>query len=470
MTQRSFEVVEARTYDVVVVGGGTTGIAAAVASARGGARTLLVDGLGFLGGNSAAIPAWLGFHDLGGFPVVGGIAREMVQRLQSQGGATPFYPDPICGSVVGIDVNLWKLLAMSATQAAGVEVLLHSFAVDADMEGNAIRGVFCQDRGGLRLFRARVVIDCTDAGDVARHAGAVLHRGRERDGRVQVASWIFAVGGVDFPALLDYFRRVPQDIRPFPGIDFEERLKHMAADEVFVMGSFRSLIERARQDGRELPRTVFPGLAFPRRGEVFSVATRVEDADPLDPWNLTRAEAEGMRQVGPCIGFLRDCVPGFAGCRLVWTPHAIGLRETYHLAGDYTLTAEDLLAGRQFDDAVACGAFHLDIHTPDHGGLETQRPRAYSIPYRSLLPKGLDGLLVAGRAISATHEAMASTRVIPTSMAQGEAAGAAAALAVRAGTPPRRTPVGALQERLREAGAILDAPGDGTPSTKKERM
>jgi hypothetical protein len=456
MPKRCFEVIEERRYDVVVVGGGTTGIAAAVAAAREGARVLLIDALGFLGGNSAAIPAWLGFHDLAGRRVVAGIAQEVVELLQREGAATPLYPDPICGSVVGIDVNLWKPAAMSFTCAAGVDVLLHSLVVDTDVEGAAVRGVYCHDRGGMRLLRAAVVIDCTDAGDVARHAGAVLRRGRDKDGRVQVASWVFAVGGIDFPALLDYFRRVPGDIRPYPGIDPAERLKHMAEDEVFVMGSFRALIERAQRDGRRLPRALFPGIAFPRRGELFSVATRVEDADPLDPWNLTRAEAEGMRQVAPCVEFLRHCVPGFANCRLVWTPHAIGLRETCHLAGDYTLTAEDLLAGRQFDDAVACGAFHLDIHTPDHRGLETARPRAYSIPYRCLLPKGLDRLLVAGRAISATHEAMSSTRVIPTGMAMGQAAGLAAATAARAGSALRDVDIGRLQARLRETGALTE--------------
>ena len=455
MSRRCFEVREERTYDVVVAGGGTTGIAAAVAAAREGARTVLVDVLGFLGGNSAAIPGWLGFHDLDGGRVVGGIALEMVERLQATGGATPIYPDPICGSVVGIDVNAWKLLAMAATREAGVAVLLHSLVVDADVTEGAMRGVFCQDRGGLRRLEAGVVIDCTDAGDVARLAGAQLRRGRESDGRVQVASWVFGIGNVDFRALLDHYRRVPGDIRPFPGIDVAERLDRMARDEVFVMGSFRSLIERARRDGLALPRDVLPGMAFPVRGEVFTVATRVEDVDPLDAWDLTRAEAEGMAQVGPWIDFLRGYVPGFSGCRLSWTPHQIGLRETYHLVGDVTLTAEDLLAGRRFDDAVARGGYHLDVHSPDHGGIETQRPPAYTIPYRCMLPARIDGLLVAGRAVSATHQAMASTRVIPISMAQGHAAGVAAALAVRAGVAPRGVDVHDLQARLRRNGAIV---------------
>ncbi len=455
MPQRCFDVHADGDYDVMVVGGGTTGIAAALAAAREGARTALVEALGFLGGNSAAVPAWLGFHDGVGERVVGGIAQEIVERLQRRKGATPVYTDPICGSVVGIDLSAWKLLALEAVREAGVDTLLHSRAVAVDLKGPAVCAVLCMDRAGLRRLGARAVVDCTDAGDVVRAAGGRLRRGRESDGLMQVASWTFAVEGVNFPALFDHYRRVPGDIRPFPGVDGGERLRRMASDEVFVIGSFRSLIARARREGMSLPRDIFPGVAFPRLGRVFSVATRVEEADPLDARSLTRAEFAGAGQVPLWLDFLRRYVPGFQDCRLAWTPHQIGLRETCHTEGDYTLTADDLMAGRQFDDAIARGGYHMDVHPPDHAGLDTRRPPAYTIPYRCLLPRGIQGLLVAGRCISATHEAMASTRVIPIGMALGQAAGVAAALAARSGVEPRAVPVALLQARLREADALL---------------
>jgi hypothetical protein len=231
----------------------------------------------------------------------------------------------------------------------------------------------------------------------------------------------------------------------------------MESRDAFVMGSFRSLIEKANADGLNLPRDTMPGIAFPRLGQIRTVAVSVQNVDPNDPENYTRSEIEGMRQVGLWYRFLREYVPGCRRILLTDTPAMIGIRETNHMVGTYVLKAEDLLQGRRFEDIIALGGYHLDIHTPDSPsfGELRQTPR-YTIPYRSLLPKEVDGILVAGRAISAEHRALASTRVIPISMAQGEAAGVAAALAARIGKTPREIDVSLLQNTLRERGAILD--------------
>jgi hypothetical protein len=201
-------------------------------------------------------------------------------------------------------------------------------------------------------------------------------------------------------------------------------------------------------------------VAYPPRGEIMHVGVRVEDVDPNDAESYTRAEIEGARQAQLWMTFLRTYVPGCERCRLVTTPSHIGMRETNHMVGEYTLTRDDLMAGRTFEDAIALGGYHLDIHTPDHGGTETERPPAYQIPYRCLVPgrakgQAVDGLLVAGRCISATHEALSSTRVIPISMAQGQAAGTAAALAARLGVEVREVPIGELRAQLGRDGAIL---------------
>jgi hypothetical protein len=229
----------------------------------------------------------------------------------------------------------------------------------------------------------------------------------------------------------------------------------MRRADVFVMGSFYDLVRRARADGLALPRTFLPGVAYPPRGEIMHVGVRVEDVDPNDAENYTRAEIEGARQAQLWLTFLRTYVPGCAQCRLVTTPSHIGMRETNHMRGEYTLTRDDLMEGRMFEDAIALGGYHLDIHSPDHGGTETERPPCYQIPYRCLVPRDVDGLLVAGRCISATHEALSSTRVIPISMAQGQAAGTAAALAVRLGVNVRDVPIGALRTQLTRDHAIL---------------
>ncbi len=464
MAGRNFDIKETRDYDVVVVGGGTTGIAAAIAAARCGARTALIEIHGFLGGNSAAIPAWIGFHDLAGERVIGGICHEMIERLRAQGAATPYYLDPVCSSFAGVEAHWWKITAVEAVLEAGVQVLLHGLAVDVELERIGprprIAAVYVQTRGGLFQYRARAFIDATDAGDLALRSGVRMIRGREGDHQVQVASWTVTFSEIDFDAVFRHFRAVPTDIRPWPlealG-DVSALIERMQRQDAFVMGSFRSLVARANADGLALPRDNVPGIAFPRLGEIRSVAVRVKDVNPSDPDNFTRSEMEGMRQVRSWHRFLREYVPGCGRCRLTDSPATIGIRETNHMVGEYVLRAEDLLAGRKFDDVIALGGYHLDIHTPDNPGSgELHKTPCYQIPYRSLLPCEVDRLLVAGRAISAEHRALASTRVIPISMAEGEAAGLASALAAAAGKVAREVDISQVQQTLVDRGAILE--------------
>jgi len=429
-------------------------LAAAVAAARNGSRVLLVEQYGFLGGNATVIPGWLGFHSVGGERVVGGIPLEVVERLQGEGSATRFERDPICGSVVGVDPNWWKVFAAEWVAEEGIAVRLHSRVAAVSVEEGKVR-VTLACRGALEEAEAKVLVDCTDTGEAARLAGAQLTKGRAADGRMQVASWAFTVGGVEVPALVSYLQEHPGDARPFPECDLGDWFQRLPEREVFVLGAFRSLIRQAVQDGLPLTRENVPGIVFPGREEFFTVASRVEEVDPGDPASFSHGELAGARQVRPWFRFLREYVPGFRNCRLVATPHQIGLRETNHLVGDYLLTGEDLLHSRAFPDAIACGAYHLDIHSPDHPGLETARPPCYRIPYRALLPAEVDQVLVAGRCMSATHEAMASTRVIPISMAVGQAAGTAAALAAGGGIPPRQVDICRLQAILRSQGANL---------------
>lgn len=452
MASKTFPIKTQHAYDVIVIGGGTTGIAAAMASARHGARTAIVESLAFLGGNAANLPAWLGFHNLQGQQVVRGIAWELIEKLRQVGGATPTYLDPITSSVTGTSGNWVKIIATQEVAAAGVAVWLQSLAVDVltDRVNHRARvgGVYVFNREGLHLYQAQVVVDCTDTGEIAQLAGAPMVRGRPGDHKVQVSSWTVTVGDVNFEKLLAYFAANPDQIRPFRLTDPEALLDQMHKAEVFVMGSFKRLIQQAKADGLPLPRDVFPGVAFPKVGEVMHVASRVENVDPNDAANNARSQIEGMRQTQVWMTFLQRYVPGFERCRLVTTPSHIGIRETNHMEGEYLLIKEDLMTGRTFDDVIALGGYHLDIHTPDHAGLETSHPPTYQIPYRCLVPKGVDGLLVAGRAISATHEAQSSTRVIPISMAQGQAAGTAAALAAKQKVNPRNVDVRALQRML----------------------
>jgi ribulose 1,5-bisphosphate synthetase/thiazole synthase len=459
MESRSFALKTRQQYDVIVIGGGTTGIAASIAAARHGARTAIVESLAFLGGNAANLPGWLGFHNLQGQQVIRGIAWEIIEKLRTVGGATKTYLDPITSSVTGVNGSWLKIIATQQVDADDVDVWLQTLAVDVATRQQDDRkhaeGVYVFNREGLHYYEAKVIVDCTDSGEIARMAGARMVRGRAGDHKVQVSSWTVTVGNVDFEKLMAYFVKNPDQIRPFPLKDPEALLDQMHDAEVFVMGSFNRLIQKAKANGLNLPRDFFPGSAFPKLGDVMTVASRVENVDPNDAANNAQAQIEGMRQTQLWMKFLHEYVPGFENCRLITTPSHIGIRESSHMVGEYTLTGEDLMAGQRFEDVIALGGYHLDIHTPDHPGLETQRPPTYQIPYRSLLPKGVDGLLVAGRAISATHEAQSSTRVIPISMAQGQAAGTAAAMAAKHGIEPRDVDVKELQRMLIADGCEL---------------
>lgn len=441
--------------DVAVIGGGTTGIAAAIAAANTGADAVLIEKNGCLGGNSTAIPAWLGFHSCDGEITVKGLPLELLKKLQRRGGATRFYPDPICGSVVGINTHWWKIVAAESVKEAEVRTLLHCCAFDLSKKSSMIDSLYILGPEGVIELKAGNYIDCSDNGIIARLAGERLTRGREPDSRVQVASWIFEVDNIDFDELFDYLKEFPDDLRPFKLSDSAAHLAKIMNDEVFVMGAFERLIKEARAKGMHLERDNMPGVAFPVAGKMVSVACRIEDFDTQDAILRTEAELAGAVQTVQWMEFLRRYVPGFSKCELSSSPMSTGVRETNHLDGIYTLTADDLLEGKIFDDSIALGGYHLDIHSPDHPGLETRKPPVYSIPYRSLLPKLTDNLIMAGRVISATHEAQSSTRVIPISMAQGEAAGTAAALAVKECQTLNRIDVQGLQNVLSKNGALV---------------
>jgi hypothetical protein len=464
----SFDIKDGGSYDIVVVGGGTTGIAAAVTAARDGARVCIIEYYGFLGGNATTGLPWMAYHNLSGQRVIGGVAYEFIERLWDVGGASDFYMDPVCSSTIGVNPHWWKIISMQEVKKAGIDVKLHSLVVDVDKDESGsdgrtrVKGVYLTNKGGLYLVKGKVVIDCTDSGDIARKAGAKMVKGRAGDEKTQVSSYTITLGGIEVEHLINYFRENPDDIRPFPIDNIDALLEQMATAEIFIIGGLRKLIARARADGLELSRGVMPGLVFPKTGQITTVASAVEGLDPTDPESFTRAEQEGMKQTQQWIRFLRDYVPGCKKVFLAGTPHQIGIRETYHMEdAEYLLTGKDLKEGKQFSDVISLGGYHVDIHAPNNDGHNTEYvgPPTFQIPYRSLLPKHIDGLLVVGRAFGATHEAQAATRVIPLSMAQGQGGGQAAALAVREDVELRNIDVDNLRERLLKQGQILDHTG-----------
>jgi hypothetical protein len=443
-----------RECEVLVVGGGPAGIGAAVGAAKTGAGTILVERYGFLGGNATASlvgPFMTSYSADGKTQLIRGVFDELVRRMEEIGGA--IHPSKVPAAVaksaymkhghIGVtpfDPEAVKLVAAEMCLEAGVELMLHTSFVDPILEADVVRGAVLHNKGGLQAVLAKSTVDCSADADVAARAGVPFKKGRESDGLTQPMTMFFRVGNVDGAAVAAYFREHPEEI--------EQRM------------AFSSCIKAAQANGDyTIPRERLSLYESPQEGVWRVNVSRILGVDGTKVEDLTRAEVEGRRQVMEILRFLRKYVPGFADCTLIDTGAQVGVRETRRIEGEYTLTLDDLIDGRDFEDTIAYCAYPVDIHDPKGagGGISNrgETANAYQIPFRCLVPRDVEQLLVAGRCVSATHEALGAIRVMPPSFAMGEAAGTASALAVQEGVPPRRVPVGWLRQTLREHGAYL---------------
>jgi hypothetical protein len=442
--------------DVLVVGGGPAGIGAALGAARAGARVVLAERYGFLGGNATAalVMPLMSFHtqraafekadgaklfptDHGpGEPVVAGALAELLRRLVNAGGAIA--PSPATGYTVPFDPELFKLTALQLLDEAGVQFLFHGLASEIDDDG-PMRGVVFETKSGPLVIRARVVVDCTGDGDVAARAGAPYEIGREDDGLVQPMTLMFRMVGFERAGFEAYVRTHPDQWRGVHGL--------------------WDLIRKASAAGElDLPREDILFFGTPHEGEVSVNSTRVTRVLGTDVFDWSLAELESHRQMREIAAFLRRHVPGFENAYVAQSGVHTGVRETRRIVGDYRLTGDDVLDARKFDDVIARGAYPVDIHNPKGSGTVLRRlppAEAYDIPLRCLLPQDVEGVLVAGRCLSGSHEAHSSYRVMPIVTATGQAAGVCAALAATRDLPPRAVPAAAVQAALVAQGADL---------------
>lgn len=448
-------------YDVVVIGGGPAGAVAATAAARGGAKTLLVEKNGFLGGalTSMGVGPMMTFH-AGATQVVRGIPDELVERMKARGFSPGHQADTIgyASSVTPFDAEGLKLVLEEMAAEAGVELLYRAQFADCAVSegegGKRIESVRLLTKGGFLEVRADVFLDCSADADLAFAAGAPTSYGREADGLAQPMTMNAKVVGVDRDAVADYMLANRDDF--YADTDFDGL---RGAPRLCVLGGF-SLVKLAKERGEfDVDRDMVLCFETNARGEFILNMSRVTRKSAVDAFDLTAAEIEGRRQAHRIVAFLRKYLPGFAACRLVATGPEIGIRESRHLKGSYVLQAEDLLSNRMFPDAVAMGGYPIDIHSPDGSSMRHRFLEIgswYSVPYRSLRADGFPNLLVAGRCLSASHEACAAVRVTPIVMAAGQAAGNAAALCAR-----KRISVGdldpaELRARLAADGAFLE--------------
>lgn len=445
-----------KAVDVVVVGGGPAGLVAALAAKRAGVDVLLIERHGYLGGLLTG-----GFVTKPQAPVVGGIPEELFERAIQLGGARgniryrlrdgtyTYFMSPI-------DPETMKRVAFEFVGEAGVKLLLHSLVVDSVTEGDAVTGVLVENKSGRQAILADVVVDASGDADVAAGAGAPYEVGRRKDGVAQPMSMMFRMGRVDVNQLVQYAKHHLDDFTFTYFPDIEGSIPEQSQSLNIVLEGFMSLQEKASDElGYESPRiglNVKTGLGL---GDIFVNATRITEGLATNIQDLTDAEVHVRTQVQECVAFLRTYVPGFKDSYLLDTPTEIGVRESRRIIGEYTLTLDDIVNRRKFDDVVAKGYGVIDIHEPGGRRLRFDAVEEYQIPYRCLLPKKIDSMLVAGRCVSCDHEVLGTLRTIPACMYTGQAAGVAAALSVRYNTIPRNVKVDALQQALIEQNVVL---------------
>jgi hypothetical protein len=426
------EVPVVHNTDVLVIGGGPSGVAAAVGAARANAKVLLVEQSGFLGGVTTN-NLYLRQSTIAGegvnYRIIGGVAWDFIKRVLDTDGGT------LRQGNLTFDYEVakreWEGLALEN----GVEVLLNTSAFAAHMQGNTVKGAYILNKSGLGAIESKVTVDCSGDGDICASAGVPFDKGRSGDNLMQPLTMMMRFGGVDMTAFNEHLARDP-------------RLRNtmaMAASK----GDFDLFQDR-------LCSVIYWSG---RPGVVNLNVTNQTHIDATDAVQLSKAEIEGRRQVWRLFHFLRRYVDGFANAWLIDTAPRIGVRETRRIVGEYQLTEDDVFNGREFPDTIALGSFPVDIHNPNGLWVQYLRIKAacYGIPYRCLVPLQAEQILAAGRIISTTHEALASTRVMFTCMALGHAAGVAAALAASQNVSPRTLDHQSIQTELVKQGAIISA-------------
>lgn len=415
-----------KSYDIIVVGGGLSGVAAAVAAAREGAKALIVERFGFLGGaagTSLVNPFMPYVIKVNGQRIFinGGIFKTLIEQLDEMGS--------LHENRDTFNEETLKLLLDRMVKAHGVDVLFHSYLIDVATDGKTVKHITVANKSGKMELAAKFFIDATGDADLSALAGCEYQLGRESDHLCQPMTLCFRLGNVDMET---YQKIKPEINKRYQQFQKEGKIKNPREDVL-----------------------IFSNMCD---GVLHFNSTRIIKHNPIDAWDVSAAELEAREQIFELYNFMKDNIPGFENSTLLASAPQIGARESRMIAGEYKITSEDITSCRKFPDAIARGNYGIDIHNPDGSGTHIVHIPAgeyYTIPYRALVPKGKDNLLTVGRCISSDHEAQSAYRVMPICCCMGEGAGTAAAYAIANHVAAKEVDIEAVRATLIAHGALI---------------
>ena len=446
------------SYDVAVIGGGPGGLPAAIAAARAGARTILVERTAVLGGAAASGLGILGFLDRAGNPALGGIAQEVVDRLAARGGSPGHFRCPVHNSITPISPDLLKIIAVQMCQEAGVDLLFENELLDVGVDDSAtLRSVTVYGKLTKTRIDARVFIDATGDGDLAYLAGVPHTLGQDGTRTMQPSTLMFTVTGHDLDRFFAFLDEHPAEmgIKESYAAGYDVDFLRRTHGHCFIGMTER--VAQARSAGTfTIPRNQFIYISTASDRQLAINTSRVIRIDASDPVQLSKGLETGYGQVLELLDFMRSSMPGFEDVELSQIAPALGIRETRHFIGEHRLTMDTLDSPTTTQEAIALSAYNIDVHSGTGDGIDLQVvEEPFGIPYGCLLPQQVDGLLLSGRTISVDSTVFAAARVMGTCMAIGESAGLAAATAVAAGGSVKDVDVTRLRTDLTDRGAIL---------------
>lgn len=448
-------------YDVIVVGGGISGVMAAISAAKNGAKTLVIEKHGFLGGmlTAGGVGPMMSFH-VGDRQVIKGTTGELIDRMVKNKKSPGHVFDTIgyTYTVTPFDAEAMKHELEIMLLENGGEVLYHTVLSKAQVQDGEIKSLTISNKAGLSEISSKIYIDATGDGDLSAWSGVEFTKGRPTDGATQPMTMNMKMSNVDIEAIKAYAKENPDE---FPYLQGKTWMVDKAP--TLSISGFAKTVEKGLKD--DALKFDNEGLLFfetNNPGEVIINTTRVRGLDSTNPWDLTKAEIEGRRQVRNLEKFFKERVRGFENAILLSSGPQIGVRGSRQIKGVYTLTQEDLVSAKKFDDVIAHAGYPIDVHSPDGKGEVVKEEdnitwgSMYSVPYRCLVNNLITNLITVGRCISATFEAQGAIRTTPIAGAIGQAGGVAASLAVKYRQRANEIDIDELHEILKNEGAYLE--------------